>query len=858
MSVEDLLRQLNENIQNMTRLQQEQYEFQKRSVKNSEQKERQREQAAKVNPKLGLAQALTGNNVYGPYRGADIFGTVNTPPPKRNFGPPTGDPQIPLRASLNAETVTSPSADLRSASNFEGVASARRAREEDIRNAQYILGTSDPSSPEYMQAASFLETAHNEEIRAKNREREIIENQTAGQINNPLMRKLANYTDLPYVWEQMRTGRMELSTGVGMVGQRLMKVGIPSMFGQKIGKGVQYGVGALGVASIIGLGLPRLARFSPSNQISGIYSPFEQMALNMNQYRSYGQEAGYTGSGGFLDLMATNTSAYTQFIAQDLFGSGAHSLIGASEAVTEGKLAQYRGFKRGLNPFDSLSVEEAQQINQGVLQRGYTRRTGGIEMENAVTDLVKRTAIDSAQALSILDLAVRRLNVSAADARDIVEDFGTKSKSAFKSVSEYTKEVEDVASKLRSQGLSGTQALELGQQFAGLPQLSGTDIFGMAMNQPTLSLIQGNLAQQYQGNVSAMATLSTGNVFSLGGGQPAFQGLFQVIKERVDAFRAAGMDKQASYALAATVLGQTPEQVQRLYENGDRLVAMSKAKQQIDKMYSGFDKWAKRDVNKELDKQFGAFQQDVTNKNISGKDFFNPGKDNLAGRLASPVLNWSADRLGWDGGGKDKPLLSQFDFNWDEMMGVDLEDDPDLVNKVKDALKAGKPPDDPIARSYYEMIVNASRSPEKFKELFALYGSKIGGQSIESFSKRQWSKYVTSAEGKTKMPQLRRELTTYLKGMAKENLGLTPEKQRAYIDQVMGGHLSPQELQDKLERDTAQRKAELEGRMTYVDLAPGLAQKLLKLIKTDKPGSNSSQRDSSEDRNVKSFWESIF
>lgn len=189
---------------------------------------------------------------------------------------------------------------------------------------------------------------------------------------------------------------------------------------------------------------------------------------------SAGLEAGYSGSQG-LAAGATGLVNRLAFLPQAM---GLLPTFG-SDAQRYGAERRIEAFRAGINPFDALSIGEAENIQHEILNRGYVSGSDQAhEVAQALYRLNNNTGIDAGQALDYFDTLTKRLGVSVSDVEKDLESFGKQAQAAGKSVDTYTKEVTALVEQQISMGTSADQAKAIAQTFASFRGIPGEALAG--------------------------------------------------------------------------------------------------------------------------------------------------------------------------------------------------------------------------------------------------------------------------------------------------------------------------------------------------------------------------------------------
>lgn len=581
-----------------------------------------------------------------------------------------------------------------------------------------------------------------------------------------------------------------------------------------------FGLASLGtLPGKLAIGGFTLARGAPAayNRLEAGFQ--DQVARN----RAYGNEAGYlspTGAGAFNDIFSKRWMAYPQFALQDLFGGGAGGLFGASQAATEGARSQWRGFKRGLNPFDALSIQQAQEINAAVLQRGY-RGERGMQMEDATSDLVKRLGIDAGQAISFLDLTTRRFKMDIKDAKEEMKDFGELSKASMKGLNEYMQEVQKTVSILGTQGLrSGDSAIGAGKILSSVPQISGEDLTQIMSNGTLQGLIMSDMTRSgaIRNNPALMGQLATGNIFGVN--QDPYQAIISssnAVDQLVEAFMGGkpntSENRDTAFMMAGNVLGIDPEKVRNLYNNKGRLKSEARAGQSMDRLSKEFEGFNRRQFKKNMKSEWeGVSSSILTERGLIGTQ----GKV----RAQGSVPYYKEGTLDADVG----KIERQLNIDWEAFLGNDYSSD--RKNKILNALvRGGSISDDPVAQEALNELQTSLSTQDEYTNLMTYYGKDPN--KLEDMSKGSWNEFIN--QNPEKLGGIRKNLETVLKSAGQTDPQYRRNaSNRQMINDVLEGKTTIKEFQDKVQSDVNKARARAEGREVLVSLS-GDAAKYLSL-----------------------------
>jgi hypothetical protein len=324
---------------------------------------------------------------------------------------------------------------------------------------------------------------------------------------------------------------------------------------------------------------------------------------SVGQDIAYGQAAGLAGTqgGGAAASGLINRFAIEpiNFLASALPGNAGIPFLG-SPAAQFGAERRLEAFKAGFNPFDALSINEAQSVQREVQSRGYR---AGSPQENKVIDslfkLKNTTGMDPGQALDYIDIFVKKLGVGTDEIEKDLETFAESARAAGKSVNEYTKEVSAVAKSLVNSGVSSGNARAISQASAGIQGVSGEAVAGLANSQNPFFLQQALQNLQSKGSISPgdIALLMSNPAAALGTGEGGTtETSVNSLKSAIDLMRKQFPD-QSLENIAAIVQKQfpipgmenmSPMDIVKIYEQGEGLItdeAREKNLQELSKAY---------------------------------------------------------------------------------------------------------------------------------------------------------------------------------------------------------------------------------------------------------------------------------
>lgn len=616
-------------------------------------------------------------------------------------------------------------------------------------------------------------------------------------------------------FEELRTGRKEVAGAIAQFGQSALST-LP-------GKVMLGGF-------LAGRGLP-----NAYDRIEG------RMGRVAGGFRQYGMESGAlspTGFGAAKDILANKWLAYPQFMMQDLLGGGASSLFGVSDAATAGAQSSYRAFKRGLNPFDALSIEQAQGINQAVLQRGYKGEVG-VKMEEASSDIVKRLGIDAGQAVSFLDLAVRRFRMDIKDAKEEIQDFGILSKSAMKGLNEYMKEVQETASLAAGQGLrNGASAIGLGKTLASVPQLSADTLTKIMTSQPMQGLTMADMTMNpaIRNNPTLMGQLSTGNIFGVN--QDPYQAVISStnsLDKLVDSFMAGkpntAQNRDMAFMMVSRVTGASPEEIRIMYNNRNKLKSEARSGQAIDALSKQFEGFNKKQFKEGMQSSWEGVSAGILQER--GK-FENINKINFGGNIKKSA--------------NTSDLEKQLGIDFKAFLGSNYSDD--RKHKILQALIAGDgATDDPIANEALQELKKSLSSREEYTNLMTYYGNDP--DKLADMSKGSWKEFIKA--NPDKLGGIRKNLEQVLKSAGESDPQYKRNaSNRQLINDVLEGRKTISEFQEQVQNDVNKARARAEGREVLISLTDDAA-RLIKILGPDHSRAASSKGSGFDNRNDNSI-----
>lgn len=575
---------------------------------------------------------------------------------------------------------------------------------------------------------------------------------------------------------------------------------------------------------------------STARGLAGAYAAYQGIGRGYNRIdnyyrgpigntRRYGNEAGYlspTGIGAVGDIFASDKLAFPQIALRNMLGLGG-GIFGASQAATEGAHSNWRAFVRSLNPFDALSYDQAKQINSAVLQHGYKGNIG-ISMEEASSDIVNRMGIDSGQAVSFFDLAVRRFNMNVKEAKDQLETFGELSKASMKGLNQYIQEVQQTVSFASGQGLrSGSDALNLGKIMSSVPQMSSQSVQSFYTNPTMQGLIMSQMAGMpgISNNATSLGQLSTGNIFGVNQNPYAAitagsDTLTQLVKSLTQGMPNNQASRDQAYMIINKMTGLPVDRVRYMYENRNQLKSQAQSAQYMSKIETDFSKYNKQHFSENMGSQWRSLQDSISQTSQQRR---------LSGITDTNLKSYS----------NSKDMLSNFD--WNTFLGSDYSDS--LKKKVEQAVLTGQSSTgDKLADSYVSLFNKSMSSQKGYTDLMTYYAKDA--DKLAQMNAGDWGNYVQS-----RSPDQKRKLESSLQKMLKSAAGTDPEFQNSVhnqrlVNDVMTGKTSLKDFQSNIQQSVDRAKARAEGRQILISLSNDAA-KLIKISGPDsatKPGSS--------------------
>jgi hypothetical protein len=186
--------------------------------------------------------------------------------------------------------------------------------------------------------------------------------------------------------------------------------------------------------------------------------------------------------------------------------------------------------------------------------------------------------------------------MDAKDAAEMIKQFGPMAKAAGKSISEYTGETTQVASRMNALGARGPSALQAGSIYSGFTGLEGGAVESFLGGQGMTGILAagimgGGVGGQFR-NPQDMMKLAMGFYPGMGDGQGADEAAIAQIESMrglVDRVAAqSGGDKDMAMFMVAKMTGQDPYMIQQIYEEGPKVIARSKISSELGGFAEGF------------------------------------------------------------------------------------------------------------------------------------------------------------------------------------------------------------------------------------------------------------------------------
>jgi hypothetical protein len=347
--------------------------------------------------------------------------------------------------------------------------------------------------------------------------------------------------------------------------------------------------------------------------------------------------------------------------------------------------------------------------------------------------------------------------MDAKDAAEMIKQFGPLAKAAGKSVSEYTAETAQVASRLNALGGRGPSALQAGSIYSGFTGLEGGSVEAFLGGQGMTGILAagimgGGVGGQFR-NPQDMMKLAMGFYPGMGDGQGADEAAIAQIESMrglVDRVAAqSGGDKDMAMFMVAKMTGQDPYMVQQIYEQGPKVIARSK----VSKELSGFSEGFRASVNS---KRGGAA---VGEKGMAA---FGKLQELAGGTITDFGITGMGEESGWFpnfglGGVPTARSHTGIDFGQIDIGGrdPDFEEKVEAIYTARMRLQQGKGSQEDLdaaiaaaegtdAERAASLLMQAGRgNKQSWKTLNTDYGVKIGDWVSDAPSanfEKEWKK----------------------------------------------------------------------------------------------------------------------
>jgi hypothetical protein len=384
---------------------------------------------------------------------------------------------------------------------------------------------------------------------------------------------------------------------------------------------------------------------------------------------AYGQAAGLRGNQG---ASAFGTGIVNRAIEPINLIGGAFGMpnipfIG-SPAAQFGSERRLEAFRAGFNPFDALSIREAEGIQREVLNRGY--RAGSQQEEDIISGLYRlknTTGADPGQALDYIDVMSKKFNISVEDVISDLENFAEASQAAGKSVDEFTKEVSNNTMRMTEMGVDARTASNLSQAFASVQGVPGEAVAGVANAQnPFFTMMAMQTNPEIFQDPAKLALFMQDPTLAMGGDTAG--GVAGTIRQQMDMITqiypsAADMTLEQRAALLKQfnipgLENLSARQIADLYENGGDIesnMARQTAYDPLQKAYQAFQAPSAFDFNPEsrelrekqgveLDKLYDAYMKTVYAENDLTDEQRNEIRDMVEKRANPADIQAQVDR----------------------------------------------------------------------------------------------------------------------------------------------------------------------------------------------------------------------
>jgi hypothetical protein len=394
------------------------------------------------------------------------------------------------------------------------------------------------------------------------------------------------------LFDAMRQGALQptVDPATGAIGQSRIA---GKFFGSALGRGT---AGALTGAGV-GLGGLFAASQAIPYALEGVQRVYNEFAGNDIQYGQQAGMAGNQGLGGFTAGIGNRLIEPFNLLG-GLVGLPQLGPFG-SQAAQFGSQRRLDAFRAGFNPFDALSIREAEGIQREVLNRGY--RAGSRQEEDVIQGLYRlrnTTGGDSGQALDYMDIFVKRFNFQVDDVIQDLEGFAEAAQAAGKSVDEFTKEVSANALKMTEAGVDPRTAANLARSYAGIPGVPGEAIAATASAQnPFFVMNAMRTNPEIFNDPARMALFMQDPHLAMGG--DAAGGITGTVRSQMDMITqiypsAADMTLEQRAALLKQfnipgLEGLSARQIADIYENGSDIERSYKRSEALDPLQEAFN-----------------------------------------------------------------------------------------------------------------------------------------------------------------------------------------------------------------------------------------------------------------------------
>jgi hypothetical protein len=215
---------------------------------------------------------------------------------------------------------------------------------------------------------------------------------------------------------------------------------------------------------------------------------------NMNERAATGLARTAATAGGLMALVRAGPLLYAQ-IANLGLNQVRGRLIGAEQmgqqvggGIGAGVHMQRRAAQLGMNPFDAISSQIAQEIVQGVVQAGFKGKLAD-NMEGAVKSIYIGTGMQIPEIVQLLTLGMRNMGISLKEATSEIKSFHDSVKDTNMSMTEYSQRVASLSTFAAGQG-AGTHSIRIGRAL--------TNAFQGLWSPDQIQQVMGNQQMQAQ------------------------------------------------------------------------------------------------------------------------------------------------------------------------------------------------------------------------------------------------------------------------------------------------------------------------------------------------------------------------